>query len=132
MTMSTWVRFGALPDATDEAGYLVSRNHRDGGTEDGVSVYEGHMDEAGTLWLDLTNVDALSARYIIDPSDCWLVTAPRCAEYVDHYGRPFRDRGADGEPLVLVTYAERDRVARKITPARVMVKLTAAAEWIAL
>lgn len=82
-------RFGALPTARDYYGRLVSRNHRDGGYEEGVSVYDGWM-VGDVLVLDLREVDAASAMFILDVTDTYRVTG---SYYAD-------ERGSDGEPLM--------------------------------
>lgn len=81
-------RFGKLPETYDYYGFRVSRNHRDGGYEDGVSVYEGWL-VGDVLVLDLRKVDAASALFIIDPSNVYKVTGTMCAS-----------TGSDGEPLM--------------------------------
>ena len=100
-------RFGALPETYDYYGFRVSRNHRDGGYEEGVSVYEGWM--VGTiLVLDLRNVDAASALFIINADDVWQVR-----------GTMLVATGSDGEPLMYDDGADKVLTASKVTVTEV-------------
>ena len=94
-------RFGELP-GYDMIGFRVSRNHRDGGYEEGVSVYDGWM-VGDVLVLDLREVDAASAMFILDAEDTYRVTGYRMAE-----------RGTDGEPL-MYDDGEKTLTATKMT-----------------
>lgn len=85
-----YFRFGSLPDYAPYEGARCSTNHRDGGYEEGVSVYQGWM-VGDALVLDLRGIDALSGLYIMDAGR----QAYRCEGVV------LSARGADGEPLML-------------------------------
>ena len=99
-----YFRFGPLSTAqVGTSGEYVSRNHRDGGVEAGLSVYAGSLD-GDVLTLDLRTADQLSALFIIDAADCWEVSGGLLldADDTDEWGDPLgqRARGADGEPLL--------------------------------
>lgn len=105
-------RFGRLPTTRDYCGYLCSRNHRDGGLEDGVSAYEGWL-VGDTLVLDLRRVDAVSALFIIDADDVYQLR-----------GAMLVARGGDGEPLLVDDGDQQILTATRVTVSSVVSVLT--------
>jgi len=103
-----YFRFGGLPDHVQHEGARCSTNHRDGGYEEGVSVYPGWM-VGDALVLDLRGIDALSGLYILGAGR----QAYRCE------GALVSARGADGEPLMLdqTVCREDDEWAWMVEPA---------------
>lgn len=101
--MTRYFRFGKPSRVDSYFGHYVSGNHRDGSTEEGLSVYVGDL-YGGVLTLDLRDVDQLSALFIIDANDCWEILGGRLirADWPDSWGGELgrRARGADGEPLL--------------------------------
>jgi len=81
-TTSKWVRIGAVPTGN-------SRNHRDGASEIGVSVYPAIWDETG-LTIDLSDcTDLVSAVMII-----WADKPMYAVDGVEV------GKGSDGEPVL--------------------------------
>lgn len=87
---AAYFRFGALPTVADEAGCRVSRNHANGTREEGVSLYAGWITEDGAVVLDLRDVDAASALFIIGSAQLYRVEGTIAAI-----------TGSDGEPLLV-------------------------------
>jgi hypothetical protein len=76
-----YVRFGALPTNGR------SRNHRDNMLEAGVSVYDAYQLD-GTIYVDLSGADAISAAFIMQRADHYIVTGTLVGQ------------GSDGEPVL--------------------------------
>lgn len=90
-------RFGDLPEFNTHHAMRCSRNHRDDGVEEGVSVYPGW--QVGTrLVLDLRGIDAFSALPFVG-SDLPIYL---CSGVLSSA------LGSDGEPLMLDDSADID------------------------
>ena len=100
--MTGYFRFGRLPVESAYEPWLRSRNHKDGCLEDGVSVYEGILDD-GLLVLDFRDIDGLSGTIIAQAGDpVYEISGGRLIGKgeVDPWGARLCPHGSDGEPLL--------------------------------
>ena len=123
--MTRYFRFGKPSRVDSYFGHYVSGNHRDGSTEEGLSVYAGELD-GDVLTLDLRDVDQASALFIIDADDCWEIFGGRLirSDWPDAWGGETlgrRARGADGEPLLYGFPEVADAPGPIITAHRILV-----------
>ncbi|MGI5122805.1 hypothetical protein ACQEU5_25140 [Marinactinospora thermotolerans] len=91
------IRFGSLPQSGR------SWNHRDNQAEAGVSVYAAWQLDGGRYVVDLRDVDAISAAFIIDED----------APVYEVTGTLLDETGADGEPLIA------NAAARQVRPTSI-------------
>ena len=85
-----YVRFGGLPADG------ISRNHRDGTAERGVSAYDAYEFQ-GRIYVDMADVDGISAAFIVERKARYIISGREVG------------RGSDGEPVLAEAKAKATR-----------------------